>query len=162
MHFSGIPAEEAYTPQMAMEALERNFSGVFWENNVAEESFSWLCEVFLSKVKLYCCICCTNECEVFACFFVTDGADNHPVKLAHVQQRSILDVLKESLKDHSEREEGENAVRYKLVIDSSEDSSMMRLLFTFGVLQRNNTRINVCSASQETTSHRTKVRRKIK
>ena len=72
-------------------------------------------------------------------------ADNNPVKLADVQQRSILDVLKESLKDRSEREEGENEVRYKLIIDPSEDSSMVRLLFQFGVLQRDNTRIYVCS-----------------
>ena len=72
-------------------------------------------------------------------------ADEHSVKLADVQQCSILDVLKESLKDRSEREEGENEVRYKLVIDPSEDSSMVRLLFRFGVLQRDNTRIYVCS-----------------
>ena len=72
-------------------------------------------------------------------------ADEHPVNLSNLQQHSILDVLGESLKDHSEREEGENEVRYKLIIDPSEDSSMVRLLFRFGVLQRDNTRIYVCS-----------------
>ena len=72
-------------------------------------------------------------------------ADEHPVKLADVQQRSILAVLQNSLKDYSEREGGENEVRYKLIIDPSEDSSVVRLLFRFGVLQRSNTRIYVCS-----------------
>ena len=41
------------TPQLVMEALERNFNGVYWDSGVAGESFSWLCEVFLSKVKVY-------------------------------------------------------------------------------------------------------------
>ena len=72
-------------------------------------------------------------------------ADKDSVRLADVQQRSILDVLKESLKDRSERKEGEIEVRYKLIIDPSEDCSMVRLLFQFGVLQRDNTRIYVCS-----------------
>ena len=72
-------------------------------------------------------------------------ADKNPVKLSDLQQRSILDVLQESLKDHSKREEGEIEVRYKLIIDPSEDNSMVRLLFQFGVLQRDNTRIYVCS-----------------
>ena len=71
--------------------------------------------------------------------------DDPPVRLSDLQQRNILDVLQESLKDRSERKEGENEVRYKLIIDPSEDSSMVRLLFQFGVLQRDNTRIYVCS-----------------
>ena len=82
---------------------------------------------------------------MFASLLQMVVADEHSVKLADVQRRSVLDVLKESLKDRSEREEEENEVRYKLVIDPSEDSSMVRLLFRFGVLQRDNTRIYVCS-----------------
>ena len=39
----------------------------------------------------------------------------------------------------------ENEVRYKLIIDSSEDESVIRFLFTFGVLQRKNTRMYICS-----------------
>ena len=39
----------------------------------------------------------------------------------------------------------ENEVRYKLIIDPSEDGSLVRLLFSSGVLQRENTRVYVCS-----------------
>ena len=74
-----------------------------------------------------------------------ETAKGKPVRFTDVQQRSILTVLQESLQDCSEREGGENEVRYKLIIDPSEDSSLVRLLFRFGVLQRNNTRIYVCS-----------------
>ena len=68
-----------------------------------------------------------------------------PVRFADVQQRSVLTVLQESLQDFSEHEGGGNEVRYKLIIDPSEDSSLVRLLFRFGILQRDNTRIYVCS-----------------
>ena len=36
-------------------------------------------------------------------------------------------------------------MRYKLIIDASEDGSLMRLPFAFGVLQRKNTRVYVLS-----------------
>ena len=39
----------------------------------------------------------------------------------------------------------ENEVRYKLLIDTSEDESLIRFLFDFGVLERLKTRIYVCS-----------------
>ena len=39
----------------------------------------------------------------------------------------------------------ENEVRYKLIIDPSEDDSLIRLLFSLGVLARENTRMYVCS-----------------
>ena len=39
----------------------------------------------------------------------------------------------------------EAEVRYKLIIDSSEDDSLVCLLFSLGVLQRKETRIFVCS-----------------
>ena len=74
---------------------------------------------------------------------VTD--DKRPVNLADVKQRSILTILKDSLKDSAKGERGKNEVRYKLIIDPSEDSSVVRLLFRFGVLQRSNTRIYICS-----------------
>ena len=65
-----------------------------------------------------------------------------------VQKRSILTVLKDSLKD-SPSQDGqdmsENEVRYKLIIDPSEDDSLIRLLFSLGVLDRQNTRMYVCS-----------------
>ena len=65
--------------------------------------------------------------------------------LADVKQRSILEVLHESLTDRPQRGGGENEVRYKLLIDPSDDNSVMRLLFSFEVLQRKNTRVYVCS-----------------
>ena len=42
-------------------------------------------------------------------------------------------------------------MRYKLIIDASEDGSVMRFLFSFGVLDRNNTRIYVLSDFPEDT-----------
>ena len=62
--------------------------------------------------------------------------------------RDILEVLQDSLQDNPQqkgREMAEAEVRYKLIIDPSEDDSLMRLLFSFGVLQRKETRIFVCS-----------------
>ena len=65
-----------------------------------------------------------------------------------VQKRSILTVLKDSLKDRPSQDGqdmAENEVRYKLIIDPSEDDSLIRLLFSLGVLDRQNTRMYVCS-----------------
>ena len=39
----------------------------------------------------------------------------------------------------------QNEVRYKLIIDPSEDESITRLLFMFGILKRENTRTYICS-----------------
>ena len=39
----------------------------------------------------------------------------------------------------------EAEVRYKLIVDPSEDDSLVRLLFSFGVLERKKTRIFMCS-----------------
>ena len=65
--------------------------------------------------------------------------------------RSILKILEDSLADHSSitRDDVHNSIqseiRYKLIIDPSEDDSLIRLLFTYGVLQRESTRLYVCS-----------------
>lgn len=62
-----------------------------------------------------------------------------------VRCRNILEVLQNSLEDrpkHKCRDMTEAEVRYKLIIDPSEDDSLVRLLFTFGVLQRNGKHIN--------------------
>ena len=59
--------------------------------------------------------------------------------------RSILEILKESLSDHPEGNRDENEVRYKLVIDPTEDNSLMHLLIAFDVLDRKKTRIYMCS-----------------
>lgn len=62
-------------------------------------------------------------------------------------ERHILDVLKESMEDRPEitNDMTENEVRYKLLIDPSEDHSLVRQLFSFGVLNREKTRIFMCS-----------------
>ena len=39
----------------------------------------------------------------------------------------------------------ENQVRYKLLIDSSEDQSLIRQLFAFGIFSREQTKIYSCS-----------------
>ena len=68
------------------------------------------------------------------------------VRLDDVVQRHILDILRDSLADRpNEANRTENEVRYKLIVDPSEDDSLVRLLFTFGVLDRQSTRVYVCS-----------------
>ena len=42
---------EMLTPQLIMEGLERNFNGIYWALPGEEESFGWLCEMFLGKVS---------------------------------------------------------------------------------------------------------------
>ena len=59
--------------------------------------------------------------------------------------RNILDILVSSMLDHPEDAGAENEMRYKLIIDSSDDGSLVRLLFSTGVLLRSNTRVYVCS-----------------
>ena len=68
-----------------------------------------------------------------------------------VRYRSILHVLKDSLEDCSTSDFNEvhtsiqTEVRYKLIIDPSEDDSLVRLLFKYGVLNRDQTRLYICS-----------------
>ena len=68
-----------------------------------------------------------------------------------VHLRRILDILKDSQGDHAISEGDDiqksiqSEVRYKLIIDPSEDDSLVRLLFTYGVLQRKDTRLFICS-----------------
>ena len=65
--------------------------------------------------------------------------------LAQVEQRSVLAILKDSLLDKHKDLSAENEVRYKLIIDSSGDESIIRFLFSFGILQRDKTRVYICS-----------------
>jgi hemicentin len=110
--------KEMLTPKLVQEGLERNFNGICWAEPGEKESFEWLCNVFLKKMQGY------------------DGSQN---------RRSLLDVLHSSLKDRPERGGGENEVRYKLIIDPSEDNSLVQLLMTFKVLDRKKTHVYVCS-----------------
>eukprot|EP00731_Ephydatia_muelleri_P021734 Em0014g325a len=75
-------------------------------------------------------------------FLITLGA-----RLDHVAQRQILDILHDSLTDRPNKANwNENEVcRYKLIIDPSEDDSLVRLLFTFDVLDRQKTHVFMCS-----------------
>ena len=65
--------------------------------------------------------------------------------------RSVLSILKASVNDMELSKKDDvhrsiqSEVRYKLIIDPSADESLVRLLFTFGVLQRQNTRVYICS-----------------
>lgn len=74
-----------------------------------------------------------------------------------MKKRNLLEVVDESLHDlplslegenHHEMEEigyTENNVRYKLFIDSSEDSSAVRYLFFCNILDRKETQLVTCS-----------------
>lgn len=64
-----------------------------------------------------------------------------------VKSHGILEIVRDSLQDRPQDKQDitENEVRYKLIIDPSEDDSLVRLLFAFGVLKRDNTRMYVCS-----------------
>lgn len=64
---------------------------------------------------------------------------------ADFERRDELQVFKDSLNDMTGMED---EVRYKIVIHSSEDDSVVRLLFQYKVLERQNTRIYICSDFQ--------------
>ena len=80
-----------------------------------------------------------NICKMFLQVMDTNPRD--------VPKRKILEILKESIQDRPQAMQNltENEVRYKLIIDPSEDDSLVRLLFSMGVLTRDNTRMFVCS-----------------
>ncbi len=61
------------------------------------------------------------------------------------QQRGIIDILKDSMLDKPQVKLTENEVRYKLIIDPSEDGSLVSHLFFMGVLERKDTKIFMCS-----------------
>ena len=61
---------------------------------------------------------------------------------ADVTRRDAIQVLKDSLNDTPTTED---EVRYKIIIHSSEDDSLVRVLFHYKLLKRQNTRIYMCS-----------------
>ena len=87
--------------------------------------------------------------------------------LENLKQRTIIDILRSSLDDKPysnqaahvglirapskigdkfrEHHDTQNEVRYKLIIDPSEDESVTQLLFMFGILKRDITRTYMCS-----------------
>ena len=64
------------------------------------------------------------------------------VSPAEVRRRDVVQVLKDSLNDTPTTED---EVRYKIIIHSSEDDSLVRVLFQHKLLERENTRIYMCS-----------------
>ena len=69
-------------------------------------------------------------------------------------KRTIIEILSDSLQDkpynnqnsaENSLDDTQNEVRYKLIIDPSEDESVTRLLFMFDVLEFENTRTFMCS-----------------
>ena len=61
---------------------------------------------------------------------------------ADVRRRDTVQVVKDSLNDTPTTED---EVRYKIIIHSSEDDSLVRVLFQHKLLERQNTRIYMCS-----------------
>ena len=80
-----------------------------------------------------------------------------------LKQRSIIEILRSSLADKpyahrlprtpskvmspqsTSHDDTQNEVRYKLIIDPSEDESITRLLFMFDILKHEHTRTYMCS-----------------
>ena len=67
-----------------------------------------------------------------------------------VRQRSVIEILQESLQDKPNRsvhgnQETYNEVRYKLLIDPSEDDSLSRLLLMYHILDPEKTKTFMCS-----------------
>ena len=84
------------------------------------------------------------------------------VSYDQMAKRNILEIVNESLCDLSLTVEGENHddddeqinfseynVRYKLIIDNSEDDSAVRYLFSCNILDRKETQIVACSEFPE-------------
>ena len=64
------------------------------------------------------------------------------VSTSEVKRRDPVEVLKDNLGDAPTIQD---EVRYKIIIHSSEDDSLVRLLFQFKIVDRQNTRIYMCS-----------------
>lgn len=62
-------------------------------------------------------------------------------------RQNIIDILQESLKDRplATKDLMENEVRYKLIIDPSEDESLTRHLFSSKILEREDAKMFICS-----------------
>ncbi len=61
------------------------------------------------------------------------------------QLNGNLQSFEDSLSDIPEKYDTENEVRYKLLIDSTGDDSLVRSLYSVGILDRQNTRMFMCS-----------------
>ena len=75
---------------------------------------------------------------------------DHDASYHQMKKRNILEMVKESLQGEQHKEDEqmnytEYNVRYKLIIDSSEDDSAVRYLFPCNVLDRKKTQMVACS-----------------
>ena len=77
--------------------------------------------------------------------------------MENIYPRNPVDVLVESLSDCPQNMGASNEVRYKLLIDPSEDDSVIKLLFSSNILSRKMTRLYMCSDFPE-DGHLQKVR----
>ena len=68
-------------------------------------------------------------------------------KTENLKHRNMIEILESIFKDKKlpSNHDTLNEVRYKLIIDPSEDESITRLLFMFDILKRENTRTYICS-----------------
>lgn len=62
-----------------------------------------------------------------------------------LERRNTIAVLKESLQDRPQIMRSDSEVRYKLVIDPSDDDSLIRILFTFDILSDKKAKLYVSS-----------------
>ena len=67
-----------------------------------------------------------------------------------LRQRNVIEILQNSLQDKPNRslhgdQETYDEVRYKLIIDPSEDDSLSRLLLMYKILDPKKTRTFMCS-----------------
>ncbi|XP_065839047.1 uncharacterized protein [Oscarella lobularis] len=117
---SVVGTEQRSMSQLVLRALERNFNGI------PKSLFIDLANSFLSAL-------------------------DRPKSLTELEMRNVAQILKDSLNDTMEAnqtlggEGGDAEVRYKLIIDASEDDSMTRLLFQHGVLEKGPTRVFSCN-----------------
>ena len=147
--------QNTLSAQVVLQALERNFNG--------SDEFEAICKLFLSTVSCVPCMCdfillpltffppplptsIFNSFPTLNILLSLSTSLQLGVRLDNIVQRHILDILRDSLADRPNKaNRTENEVRYKLIVDPSEDDSLVRLLFTFGVLDRQSTRVFVCS-----------------
>ena len=73
--------------------------------------------------------------------YAQNDVDDKP----YAQQHRVSRVNKKMSSQSPAHDDTQNEVRYKLIIDPSEDESITRLLFMFDILKRENTRTYMCS-----------------
>ena len=90
---------------------------------------------------------CASHCQVTSHLLHVVQLKSSPEKL---RQRNVIEILQSSLQDKPNRslhgdQETHDEVRYKLVIDPSEDDSLSRLLLMYKILDPKKTRTFMCS-----------------